>query len=489
MTKQKLVHFFFEKNYMMSPDLLRRIPDDFNYDQFLENHTSLPSAGTTVLLTEEQFPSLFSTQQSLIVDSIPTSLEVIESYIDKPKKREMKDFVLHMKARYLALKEFLQQRSEMQNAVSISKALTKNLKEPVTLIGIVYSKEQTKNGNWILELEDFTGMMKVLVHTNNKELIMVLEEVILDEVIGITGVTGNSIVFANQIYFPEIPLKEYKKTKDDVAVAFISDLHVGSKLFAQKEFERFIDWMNLKYGTDEQKELAKKVKYLVITGDLIDGVGIYPSQEKESSLPDVYQQYGKLAGYLGSIRKDVKIVCCGGNHDALRLSEPQPPLSKDFAHAMYQVKNLTIVSNPAYVRLHGMFDVLMYHGYSFDYYMNNVNSLRNAGGYDASEKMMEFILRKRHISPTHVSTLKIPDIDNDPLVIRRVPDFFVTGHIHYDVKVHTYKNVTLIGCASFQYKTAFQEKIGHVNIIWGKIPIISLKTRMSHIMDFRDREI
>ena len=74
--------------------------------------------------------------------------------------------------------------------------------------------------------------------------------------------------------------KEYKKAKDDVCVAFVSDLHVGSKMFAKEEFERFIDWLNLLHGTDEQKALARKVKYLVISGDLIDGVGIYPGQEK-----------------------------------------------------------------------------------------------------------------------------------------------------------------------------------------------------------------
>lgn len=376
----------------------------------------------------------------------------------------------------------------MQGAVSISKSLLKNPKEAVTIIGLVYSKEQTKNGNWILELEDFTGVIKVLVHNQNKKLFDLMGEIVLDEALGIVGIMGEGILFANEIAFPDIPLKEYKKAKDDVAVAFISDLHVGSKLFAQKEFERFIDWINLRYGTEEEKELAKKVKYLIISGDLVDGVGIYPGQEKELTFQDIYQQYGKLAMYLHSVRSDVKIVCCGGNHDALRLSEPQPPPSRDFARDMYTVKNLTFVSNPAMVRLHGMFDVLLYHGYAFDYYMNNVDYLRNAGGYNASEKMMEFILRKRHIAPTYISTLKIPDIERDPLVISRVPDFFVTGHIHYDVKVQLYKNVTLIGCASFQYKTAFQEKLGHIHITWGRIPVISLKTRQAQIVDFRDKE-
>ena len=98
-------------------------------------------------------------------------------------------------------------------------------------------------------------------------------------------------------------------------------------------------------------------------------------------------------------------------------------------------------------------------------------------------------MKKRHIAPTHISSLYIPDIEKDSLVIEKVPDFFVTGHIHHDVKISSYKNVTLIGSCSFQYKTAFQEKLGHTNITWGKSSIINLKTRQIKIMDFRKEEM
>ena len=64
----------------------------------------------------------------------------------------------------------------------------------------------------------------------------------------------------------------------------------------------------------------------------------------------------------------------------------------------------------------------------------------------------------------------------------------MTGHIHHDVKISSYKNVTLIGSCSFQYITAFQEKLGHTNITWGKSTIINLKTRNIKIMDFRKEE-
>ena len=57
------------------------------------------------------------------------------------------------------------------------------------------------------------------------------------------------------------------------------------------------------YGNEKQKQEALKVKYLFITGDTIDGVGVYPSQEKDILIKDVNEQYKKLAEFLVKIRK------------------------------------------------------------------------------------------------------------------------------------------------------------------------------------------
>ncbi len=488
MTKQKLVSFFFEKNFMISPDILKKIPDDFDYEDFLKNNCSMGRCVNTMLLTEELFHSFLPKLNVILEDDIITKVEVIDPYVDLPKKREVKDFVGYMKVRYNSLRKILLQRNELSTAISISKISSKKAKEPVSIIGFVFKIEQTKNGNYIMEIEDPTGVVKVLIPARNQELLDIVPEIVLDEVIGIVGTMGEGLVYVKNIMFPDMPVKEFKRTKDDISVAFISDLHVGSKLFAKEEFGKFIDWLNLEYGNNEQKELAKKVKYLIISGDLIDGIGIYPGQDKELEIKDVYEQYNFLAEYFLNLRKDIKVIICGGNHDALRLSEPQPLISPIFAKSFYQMKNVTLVNNPAFVRIHGIFDILMYHGSCFDYYVNNIDFLRKAGSYDAVDKMMEFVLKKRHLAPTHISTLYIPDINKDPLVIDKVPDFFVTGHTHHDVKISSYKNVTLIGCSSFQYKTTYQEKLGHTNIICARIPVINLKSRQIKIMDFRKDE-
>ena len=171
----------------------------------------------------------------------------------------------------------------------------------------------------------------------------------------------------------------------------------------------------------------------------------------------------------------------------MRIAEPQPPLYKDFAKPIYQLPNATLVSNPALVNIHSSkdfpgFDVLLYHGYSFDYFISEVESIRNNGGYDRADLMMKFLLQRRHLAPTHTSTLYIPETTKDPLAIEKIPDIFATGHIHKSVASH-YKHITLICGSCWQAKTAFQEKVGH-NPEPSRIPIVNLKTREVKILKF-----
>jgi DNA polymerase II small subunit len=95
---------------------------------------------------------------------------------------------------------------------------------------------------------------------------------------------------------------------------------------------------------------------------------------------------------------------------------------------------------------------------------------------------MKFLLQRRHLAPSHTSTLHIPDPNHDHLVIDKIPDFFLTGHLHRTV-VANYRNVTMICASCWEGKTAFQEKTGH-NPEPGRVPIINLQTRAIKIMRF-----
>ena len=487
--KRRLISFLMGKNYLISIDLVQGIPDDFNYDFFFSKIAPniLPQIGQ-VLLNNENFTKLTEMPcNKCEIEHINTSINIVNNFNDEPVKREISHFVDHFKSRYNSIKNILQVRVELQNAISIKRALEKKEKEKVAVIGFVCDKRTTKNGHYILTLEDPTGEINILIK-NDRELAKEIGDVVLDEIIGVTGSIGEKIIFANDFFFPDVPLsKELKKSPDEVYAAFISDLHVGSKMFLDKDFLKFISWLNCEVGTDEQKDISRKLKYLFIIGDLVDGVGIYPNQDKDLEIRDIFEQYKECARYLSMIRKDINLIICGGNHDALRMAEPQPQLEKNYAKSIYELPNVTLVSNPAYINIHKSekfpgFDVLMYHGYCFDYYIANVDSIRNNGGYDRADLVMSLLLKKRHLSPSHGSTLYIPDAKKDSLVIDKVPDFFISGHIHKN-SVSSYRNVTTICGSCWQNKTAFQEKVGH-NPEPCRVPVVNLKTRQVKVMRF-----
>ncbi len=413
---------------------------------------------------------------------------VLESYNEDAMKREVQDFVLYFKARYNALKEILQNRSDLQNVVSINRLTSKNKVQKTEIIGMIMEKRMTKNGSVSLTLEDPTGQITVIINKTKMELVNLAKNLVTDEVIGVKGGVNGQVVFANEILIPDIPLtKEMRKAQEEVYAIFTSDLHVGSNLFLMKDFMKFVEWLNCKSGSKEQKEIARKTRYMFVIGDIVDGVGIYPEQDRELAIKDIRKQYEKAAELLSMIRKDIKIIICPGNHDALRISEPQPALNKDMANGLIDLPNVVMVSNPAVINIHSSkdfpgFDILMYHGYSFDYYASNVDYIRTNGGYDKPELIMRFLLQKRHLAPTHGSSLYVPSTKKDTMVISKVPDFFVTGHIHR-AAIANYNNVTTICSSCWQSKTAFQEKVGH-HPEPSRVPVVNLKTREVKMLKF-----
>lgn len=450
-----------------------------------------------VLLEKEKNKELYGKFVELLVEEEAKPAEareelcpvnVVFSYKEAIKKKDIQDFVAYFNARYRDLEKMLRPRQELQNILSINRIRNKRDRETVSLIGMVKEKAFTKNKNLIFEVEDPSGRIKVLVNKNRPELFEVARDIVLDEVIGVVGVNGENIVFANNILWPEVALKELKKSPDECYAIFTADLHVGSRFFLPDEFNQFIEWISGRIGNEQQREIARKVKYIFIVGDLIDGVGVYPEQDSELEIKDIYKQYEVCAEFLKKIPSHIHLIICPGNHDAMRIAEPQPELYKDFAKPVWELPNVTMISNPAIVNIHASegfpgFDVLLYHGYCFDYYVANVDGIRNQGGYDRADLIMQFLLQRRHLAPTHTSTLYIPDVTRDFLVIDKVPDFFVTGHIHNAPIVSNYKNITTMSCGCWQSKTSFQIKVGH-NPGPARVPLVNLQTRAVKILRF-----
>ena len=538
----QLVEFFSEKGYLISPDLLENLPKDLDKEKFLKLiEEYIKTKEDFIILNKDVFEGLlrennlfdfnwyefdkakvekekgngkiYDTFIDIInydekkLNKILTDIKkpeldlnineeknngsniiVLKSYIEDSKKRNVKDFVSYFKARYITLRNILQGRQELQNVISINKLKNKKNDELVSLIGLICDKKITKNGNIILSVEDLTGEINVLVNKNNNELYNKANDICLDQVIGINGFFRNNFIFVNDLLLPGIPvIKELKKANEEDYAAFISDMHVGNKFFFKDDFEKFLKWLNGEDGNEEQKCVANKIKYLFISGDLVDGVGNYPGQENDLYIKDIYEQYREFVGLIKKIPNTINVIISPGNHDALRLAEPQPAINKSYVEELYNMKNVFLVSNPSYVNIHSSFDfngfdVLIYHGMSFNYYASNIDSIRKEGGLLKSDLLMKYLLENRHLAPTHTSTSYIPNDKEDVLTIDKIPDIFVTGHIHRCSAIN-YKGITLINASSWLGQTAFQEKTGLVPEP-GRVVLLNLQTRDIKILNF-----
>ena len=483
------IKFLMEKGYFLDPELLDCL-DESSFE--LINKHLKPEEGTLLnknLIEELKEKYLKKEETNESINKSKNNIKIIKNYEDSLKKIDVFDFIDHYKIRYHFLSKILQTRLELSDVISINRTFGKMERDKVSLIGLVYSKQITKNGNIILEIEDLTGSMKVLINCNKEELFSKAKDIVVDEVIGVVGNLGNKIVFVNDLFFPDVKMNgsEMKKSEKEEYIAFISDMHIGSKMFLEGEFIKFIKWLNGETGSSDQKNIAKSVKYLFIVGDIVDGIGVYPGQDEELNILDIKEQYTKCAELLSEIRGDLNIIICPGNHDAKRLAEPQPVFDENLAEELYKLPNLTLVTNPSVINVGSYldfpgFDVLLYHGFSFDYYIDQIESIRFGGGYDRGDLVMKFLLQKRHLAPSHTSTLFVVDPNTDDLIIDTIPDFFVTGHLHKSSISH-YGKTTLVCGSCWQSRTAFQDKVGH-HPEPCRVPIVNLKTRDVKVMKF-----
>jgi DNA polymerase II small subunit len=399
------------------------------------------------------------------------------------KKIEVQDFVTSFRNRFIDMKGFLQDHSELENLVSINKIY--GSRQKISIIGMIYDKSVTKNKNIIFEVEDTTGKMKVLINKDKKEVYEKAENVALDSVIGFRGSGNGEIFFADDIIYPETILPERKISQKEEYALFIGDLHFGSKRFMKENFKKFIDYLN---GDSSGDKEYKKIKYLFLVGDVVTGVGNYPNQEKDLEIVDLEEQFLALSELLGKIRKDIKIIISPGNHDGVRVMEPQPFLDEKYAWPLYEMENVIITPNPCYVNIgeregFSGFNVLTYHGFSYPYYANNIPSLIQKKAMNCPEEIMKYLLKNRHLAPTHASTQYYP-LEKDGLLIREIPDIFVSAHTH-KCGVAYYNNILVISISCWEEMTPYQEKFGNIPDHC-KVPMFNLKTRKIKILDFED---
>jgi len=385
----------------------------------------------------------------------------------------IENFIDYFNQKYDNLREILMKREDLKASVPI-KMVRRYRGEDIRIIAMVSSKRESKKGYKFLEVEDPTGELTILVPRNNRQLNQIYDNILLDEVIGVSGRLNGDLFIANEIYQPDLPVdNRTRSTDEEVHIALLSDIHVGSYLFLEEKFNKFIDCLNLKGGNHE---IFEKVKYILIAGDLVDGIGIYPDQEKELSIPDIYKQYDFLASLLEKIPDYIEIVLSVGTHYAVRGAEPQPKLDRDIGAPLYDLPNVHMVGNPVMVSTHGV-RTLIYHGTSLDTIIGSLASCT----YSRPETAMVEYLKRRYLVPVYGNDALLPEKD-DYLTIKEIPDIFHSGHIHTNGYTN-YRGVKVINSGTWQARTKYQEEQGHFPTP-ARVPIVNLQNHEVSVIHF-----
>ncbi len=391
------------------------------------------------------------------------------------------DFVTYFQDRYRKIAKLLRQRRELANATPVERVRPGQAE--VQIIGMVVEVSSTKNGHKLLEIEDETGAIRALVNANEKQLLAMADTLVRDEVIGIVGQAGNKgdILFLESIIRPDIPRPDHTRaTGADVPLmaAFLSDIHVGSDTFLSENWEAMLKWINGHGQSRREREAAGRVKYLVIPGDLVDGVGIYPGQNEELTIGDVYDQYGAFGDWMKSVPDWIDIIIQPGNHDASRPAEPQPAFTKEVKER-FEHHDARFLANPATFNMHGV-KTLGYHGSSLIDFATSVTNLE----YEKPMPAMKQMLQSRHLAPLYGERTPVAPEHHDYLVIDDVPDLFVTGHVHVP-GIETYRGVTMINAGTWQSQTLYQKMLNFTPDP-ARMPLIDLQSLRGTLVDFQN---
>jgi len=387
-------------------------------------------------------------------------------------KGTVADFKRYFLSRYKQLRTLLLRRGDISHAMAIKdlKKAKPDSKEQVAVIGIITEKRTLKNGGMVIEVEDPTGQLTLSISSKNEELLGKASTLLNDQVVGFFGQLYEDLFLVKDFIFPDVPITSMKKeAPDPVSVCFTSDLHIGSKEFLEDSFNEFIHFLNGWSDDPYQQTLASQVKYLIINGDLVEGIGIYPKQEEDLIITDIYEQYKYAAKLLSRIPKWIHILIVSGNHDACRLALPQPAIGEEYAPDLWAMPNVTMLSNPSTVELHGK-TFLLFHGNSFE----DVAAMTPGLSINEPNGPMIYTLRFRHLAPTFGRRTSIVPSARDELVIETVPDVYHTGHIH--INSHTkYRGVECINSGTFQSQTDFMLS-KNIHPTPGRVPILNLQT-------------
>jgi len=349
-------------------------------------------------------------------------------------------------SRFNKLKRIISDRPEARKLKSIASVKTVKTEDDMYVCGLVTTRNVERNITKLV-LEDPSGSFEGIVFDD--ELQKSVGTLLTDQFVMVRVSLGkNSGFIIKDLILPDIPDQAINKSETEAYAVFLSDLHIGSKFFMEEEFIEFVSWLS------SPDPVARKIRFVLIGGDIVDGVGIYPNQDKELVCLTIEEQLKKTVSLIDKIPKNMKVIIMPGNHDPGRRALPQPAIPKKYNSSLWEMENVVMVGNPAVVSLNGV-KVMMFHGQSIDDIVRTTPGL----SYNKPTNVMKHLLKARHLSPIYGSQTPIAPEMEDLLVIEDVPDIFHVGHVHR-AELDMYKGILLVNSGSWQKQTPFQASVG-----------------------------
>ncbi len=399
-------------------------------------------------------------------------IRIIKSPTNLGVKGSSEEFIELMRRRFQFLKSLLVKKSGV-DPIPISNLLNSTSRngDRVLVVGMILEKRVLRDFSIRMVIDDESGSIPVIFKKGSRYWDKA-DKIPVDSVVAIKGTFINGRLYADSFRIPDLNGELVEPGSASGKVALISDIHMGSRYFNEQAFERFVRWLNSEYARD--------VKFLVICGDLVDGIGVYPNQEEELKIVDVYKQFQLASSFLERIPRDVKVIYIPGNHEPVRQAEPQPVVPEEYLDHLLEVRpDLIALPNPAMIGI-GDVRILLYHGRSLNAVFKHIPGLQPIRPETVVEAM-RWILRLRHLAPIYGEHPIAPESE-DWLLIDQVPHVLHVGHIHV-YGVGEYNGVKIVNSGTFENETPYIKSLG-IEVTVGKAPILDLKSREVEVKDF-----
>ncbi|MFH1224701.1 MAG: metallophosphoesterase [Candidatus Diapherotrites archaeon] len=471
-TEQDVVNYAAQKGAMIEPKAVALLSKAHNFREIIgalsSTGTFMIGAGAVEGKLAEGRAKVSSIKEEVIVKrptfraaaaELDAEMRIMKEYDvtgQSAGQSGAKAFLEFFRDKFEFLSTLLKKRPGVSaKEISSLKGLPRNAEACV--VGMVRKKWVSKNGNLTLLLEDLEDELIAIALKDDKKMFEISEHVLMDDVVAIKGrKISDGMAIIKEITWPDLPQRQARRSERDLSAAVISDMHVGSKLFLEKEYGKFLAWINGNVDSAAEAEAVGKIKYLFIAGDNVDGVGIYPNQYDELAIKDVYMQYEKLSGLIAQIPEHIEIFMCPGQHDAVRRADPQPAVPKEYAGKLAEMKNVHLIGSPGWVEIEGL-KCMVYHGASLHDLITMVNFL----SMKEPQKAMRELLIRRDLMTTYGMRQPYVPEKKDFMLIRDEPDMYIGGDMHhygYDL----YRGCTIINSGCWQGQTDFQLAQGHI---------------------------